>query len=309
MEKVFVVFNTASFGDMLVTNSLVQNIKHYYPDSKVVFVCDKPFVDVAKYQQDVDEVIVFDKKKNNTLLGLLQFVVKFPYKRPFASFVTYSNERNLLISKLIGAKHILSNHKCKYWNTREKFPHGNYTHMKTRWESLVEPLQGEFQNFPIKYNAPEITSPLIDKIKEVKNPVIISTTSNYKPKDMTVEDCSKLILELKKRGFTPIITGAGQVSQKFIIELKRTGCLDFIDLVGCTDFVEFANIMKICGKCISVDTGTLHFANALNVPVVSIFYDGHEDMWAPDKHLYRTSTCTGYHKPEEIVAAFLELNK
>ena len=53
MEKVFLIFNTACIGDMLVTNTLVQNIKTYYSDSKVVFVCNSPFADVAKYQDGV----------------------------------------------------------------------------------------------------------------------------------------------------------------------------------------------------------------------------------------------------------------
>ena len=63
-KKVFLIFNTAFIGDMLVTNTLVQNIKTYYPDSKVVFICNTPFVDVAKYHDGVDEVVAFDKKKD-----------------------------------------------------------------------------------------------------------------------------------------------------------------------------------------------------------------------------------------------------
>ena len=56
-KKVFVIFNTTSIGDILVTNTLVQNIKYYYSDSYIVFVCNAPFCDVAKYQDGVEEVI------------------------------------------------------------------------------------------------------------------------------------------------------------------------------------------------------------------------------------------------------------
>ena len=309
MEKVFIVFNTACIGDMLVTNALIQNIKHYYPESKVVFVCDKPYVEVAKYQQGVDEVVVFDKKKDKSLAGMVKFALKFPYKRPFASFVTYSNERNLLISRLLGAKHILSNHSCKLWNTKEKFTSGEYTHMKEKWASLIKCLTGEFKTFPIRYNTPLVDNLLIQKIKGLKNPVTICTTSNFAPKDMKPEDCAKLIGLLNQNGFTPILTGAGGVSRKFSTDLRRLGCFEYVDLIDCTSFVELANIMKLCGKCISVDTGTLHFANALEIPVLSIFYDGHADMWAPDENLYRAKTLEGYHTPEEVFKAFMELIK
>ena len=42
-SKIFLVFNTAYFGDVLLCNTLCQNIKLIYPDSKVVMVVNKPF--------------------------------------------------------------------------------------------------------------------------------------------------------------------------------------------------------------------------------------------------------------------------
>ena len=57
-EKIFLVFNTACFGDALLCNTLCQNIKINYPDSKIVFICDKPYYEAVKLQQDVDEVVV-----------------------------------------------------------------------------------------------------------------------------------------------------------------------------------------------------------------------------------------------------------
>ena len=310
MEKVFVIFNTACIGDMLVTNSLVQNIKHYYADSKVVFVCNEVFKDVALYQNGVDDVVTCDKKKLRTFGGFWKFVKDFPYKNPYASFVTYSNEGNLLISRLIGSKHILSNHKFKLWNTKEKYELGKYVHMKDVWGSLVEPLVGEHKNLPIKYCPPEVDTPLINKVKSLKNPVVLCTTSNFYKKDMKVEDCSELVFALKEKGYTPLLTGAGVVARKFSADLRKTGCFDFVDLVDCTNFPELANILKICNKCITVDTGTLHFANALQVPVVGIFYAGCDDVWASDETLYPAKTLTGFEvRPQDVMNAFEELNK
>lgn len=305
--KVFLVFNTACIGDMLVTNALVQNIKYYYPESKVVFICDIPYVDVAKYQVGVDEVFVFDKKKTKSLKEFFRFIKNFPYKRPYASFVTYSNERNLLISRLLGAKHILSNHKCKMWNTKEKYEIKDFTHIKEHWSGLIEALVGEHKNLAIRYNAPYVNTPVVEKVKTFKNPVVLCTTSNYYKKDMPLNDCVKLIELLNQNGFTPILTGAGKVSRDFSVKLRQAGCFEFINLIDCTSFVELANILKTCNKCITVDTGTLHFANALQVPVLSIFYDGHTDMWAPDETLYPAKTIEGYAEPEEIFKAFKEV--
>ncbi len=309
MEKVFLVFNTACIGDMLVTNTLVQNIKTYYPDSRVVFVCNSPFADVAKYQDGVDDVIVFDKKKDKSLGGVLNFVKRFSYKKPFASFVTYANERNLLISRLLGAKHIISHNKCKLWNTKEQFKLKEYVHMKDKWGGLIEPLVGEHKNLPIKYCPPETDTSVVNMVKTLKNPVVVCTTSNFYKKDMKVADCIELMKKLNDEGFTPLLTGAGKTAEDFNLGLKKSGYFNYVDLIDCTTFPEFANILKICNRCITVDTGTLHFANALNVPVVEVFYAGCAEMWASDKTLYPCRTLVGENvTPSEIMNVFKELN-
>ena len=306
-EKVFIIFNTTSIGDVLMTNTLVQNIKLYYPDSKVVFVPNTPMLDVAKYQDGVDDVVIFDKKKGKSLFGILKFVKKFPYKNPYASFVTYSNERNLLISRLIGSKHIISHNKFKLWNTKEKYDLKEYTCMRDIWGGMIEPLTGEHKNLPIKYNPPKVENKLTEKIKTIKNPVAISTTSNFFKKDMKVEDCKRLFELLNNDGYTPVMTGAGKVARDFVTELRKAGCFEFVDIVDCTSFIELANILKICGSCISVDTGTLHFSNALNIPVVGIFYAGDAEAWGSDPTLYPSKILPGDVKPEDIIRAYKEL--
>ena len=310
-EKVFVIFNTTSIGDVLVTNTLVQNIKLYYPDSRVVFVCNTPMLDVAKYQAGVSDVVTFDKKKQNNIKGIFEFIKNFPYKKPFASFVTYSNERNLLIARLIGSTHIISHHKFPLWNTYEKYEMREYTHMKDRWGGMIEPLTNEHKNLPIKYIPPEIDNPIIQSIKELEKPVVLSPTSNFSKKDMRIDDCKELIHLLKINGFTPVMTGAGEIAKQFVIDLKKAGCIDFIDIVDCTSFIELANIMKICGSCISVDTGTLHFANALNIPVVGIFYVWGAHMWASDTNLYPAKILEAKENepvtPSNIINAYKEL--
>ena len=307
-EKVFVIFNTTNIGDVLVTNTLIQNIKNYYPESKIVFVCKTNIHDVAKYQDGVDDVVTYDKNTLKGIRKIYKFSKQFPYQKPFASFVTYSNERNLIISRLIGSKHIISHHKFKLWNTKEKYELKDYHHIKARWGGMIEAFTGEHKNLPIKYLPPEVDNLLIQKIKNLKNPVPISATSNFYKKDMKPADCIELIHLLNINGFTPIITGAGDTAKNFVNDIKRAGCFDFIDLVDCTSFVELANILKICGCCISVDTGTMHFANALQVPVIGIFYAESADIWGSDPELYPSKMLEGKDiKPADIIREFKEL--
>ena len=180
--------------------------------------------------------------------------------------------------------------------------------MKDKWEGLIEALVGEHKNLPIRYTPPRINTPVTEAIRELKNPVVLCTTSNFVKKDMSINDCTELIKLLQDNQLTPVLTGAGETARKFSAALRKTGCFNFIDLTDCTSFPELAEILKICGKCITVDTGTLHFANALNIPVVGIFYAGCAEMWAPDENLYPAKTLTGQNiKPQDIINAFKEL--
>ena len=109
-EKTFLVVNMSCFGDVLLTNSLCQNLKLEYPNSKIVFLADKPFVEAAKYQKDVDDVIYMDKhNKHRGFLGLIRFVCTCKYRNKIdAAFVTYGNPRGIIVSKLLGAVKIIS---------------------------------------------------------------------------------------------------------------------------------------------------------------------------------------------------------
>ena len=53
----------------------------------------------------------------------------------------------------------------------------------------------------------------------------------------------------------------------------------------------------------------MHFANALNVPVVEVFYADCAERWSSDETLYPCRTLVGENvTPNEIMNAFKELN-
>lgn len=108
--KTFLVINLSYFGDVLLTNSLCQAIKQEYPESKVVFLVNKPFYEAAKYQKDVDDVLYFDKcGVHRGFLGLLKFILTCKYRNKIdTAFIMYANDRGVLISFGLGAKERIS---------------------------------------------------------------------------------------------------------------------------------------------------------------------------------------------------------
>lgn len=294
-KKVFLVFNTACFGDVLLCNSLCQNIKTIFPDSKVVFITDKNWAIAAQYQQGVDEVFVYDKKGiHKGFGGMFKFVKEFPYKNPFASFITYKNERNFLIAKLLKSRFVfLQISSDKKISTQLK-----HTML------LKDLTDRKIENLPIRYNLP---AGIKNSLNGKKYIAMCCITKNP-PKDMPLKTALELINKINSNtDYKVVLTGAGELSQKYAEDLKNAGA-DFINLVNKTSILELGAVLKDSAGLISCDTGTMHYGCALEVPTVAVFYDQSAiSQWAPSSCLYNSKLISKKQNSENILNGMTEV--
>lgn len=278
-NKNFIIYNTSYFGDVLLCNSLCQNIKLAFPESKIIFVVNKPFYEVAKFQKDVDEVLIYDKKgEHKGLLGFIKFVKNFPYKNCFCSFITYKNVRNYFISKLVKSKYIISG------KTKE----GNISVQERHNSLLKEITHKHIKKFPIKFIAPELeNSELKNLFFAEKKYVAICPISKKASKDISKDFVKDLMNLLNNFDYVPVLTGVGDKAKDYSKFLLDEG-INFIDLVDKTTISELASCLKLCKTLISVDTGTMHLGYALELPTVAIFYEDKNEIWMPNSELYKT---------------------
>lgn len=309
-EKIFLVVNLSFFGDVLLTNSLCQNIKLNYPDSKVVFLVNEPFYEAAKNQVGVDDVLVFDKRhKNKGLLGLLKFVFSCPYKNKiYASFVMYDNDRGNLISFLLGAKiRVAGGVNISKFLVNKKHSHDDLPsiHAQDTNGDFIKALTGkDAEVLPIKY----ITNPSVDVFAcslaskyKGKDIIGLCTVSKNKEKDMPVDAAIEIINKYNQEGKVVFFFGAGKDCVDYVNELHKRGCTDFENLVNATSISSLANIMKLCKVVISVDTGTMHLACAVGAPIAVVFYK--PDMiekWAPREFLYKSIVIKDNYSTQNI---------
>lgn len=298
--KVFVVILMACFGDIILCNSLFQNIKRLYPNSKTIFIVDKPWVDVAKYQKDVDEVFVLDKRgKNKGLWGLIKFAKSFPYKKIDCIFKIYDNFRADIISIMLKPKKIVGKPYDFTVSVQER--HCNLLKRITK-EKLI--------NYPITYNASnEIPEKLRNILSKDKKYVALCTTSKLKEKDMPLQVAVELINKLNKDNYNVLFIGNGSNPQEYAEALYKNQC-NFINLVNKTTIYELAQVLRNCEALISVDTGTMHFSYANKVPTVCVFYkQDNIKPWAPRKTLYPYTILPKTNSIENIYSAFNELTQ
>lgn len=306
-SKTFLVINLSCFGDVLLTNSLCQNLKINYPDSKIVFVVDKPFEDVAKYQKDVDEVLVFDKSKTKGFFKLLKYAKNCPYKSKIdASFVIYGNSRGLVLSKLLGAKKIVTGALKKSLLINAPQPKCYMvTNVQRANEFLAEVItEKESENLPIRFLPKESTLELnIDK----ENSIALCLEANNQEKDLPIDIAVELIQKLNEDGKKLYLLGAGESASIYANDLRLNNC-NFIDLTNKTNFNDLAQVLKQVKGLISIDTGTMHMACAVDAPVVGIFLQqDNVEKWAPDKNLYKSDIISSDISAENIINKFYGL--
>ena len=315
--KRFLVINTSFFGDILLTNPLCQNIKRIFPDSEIIFIANKPFVDAARYGEDVDEVIAYDKKgKHHGLSGAWKFYQQ--YKKRFAAgfdaaFVIYGNERGIVLAKLFGAKKIYADNSglinCLVDNPRHIDYHG---HTKVQYKNSVLLefyTKKNIVDLPMQYILPKDIYFSLDKklsaagISSEQKLICICTTSKKKEKDMPVQDCKVLMQKLRQSGYLPVFVGAGQSARDYSAELKQSKT-DFLDMTDKTSIPELGALLAKCSALISVDTGTMHLGLSVKTPVVCLFYihtPQHLAAWAPEQKLYKSVVLKENISPDAVM--------
>lgn len=87
----------------------------------------------------------------------------------------------------------------------------------------------------------------------------------------------------------PAMIGAGKDCESYYENLPPADRQVLLNLVNKTTIPQLGALLKSCAVLISADTGTAHFALALDVPVVDVFYLNDEAnlaAWGP-KAFYR----------------------
>jgi len=274
-QKIFLVFNTSYFGDVLLCDPLCRNIKAIWPDSKVIFIVNKPFYEAAKYLKDVDDVVIFDKSgEHNGLFGILKFIKNFKYKKPYCSIITYRNLRNCLIAKFLGSINILEGIK-----SNEQIP---------TWKKHVNLLKSltdmETKDFPMIYNSDNSAG--CNLLPPGEEFITLCTTTKNSLKDIPLNTCIELINKINESGYKAVLTGAGNIADEYSKKLIDAG-VDFVNLTNKTTIYELSLVLKASKALISADTGTMHLGCACGVPTAVVFYESAKIAnWAPSPEIY-----------------------
>jgi lipopolysaccharide heptosyltransferase II len=300
--KDILVVELLYIGDVIVTMPLVRALKQKYPNAKVTMMVLPSMVDVVSGNPDVDNVLTYSKDDFKFKFSRIVDSLKGKYD---LAVILHPNIEigSYTISKLLYKAGI----PFRIGSTKVGLLEGKgfFLHRKTRptFElkhkiddnlDVVRTIGVTTSDKHLEvYTTPE-SDDYIDKILR-KNKVlpddfvvVIHAAPRHKTHAWDDDRFAKLADLLIERYDARIVFSGAMNDFVFNTRIIKMIRHRAINLAGLTDIKQLFSLVKRSSLVVSVDTGTMHVAAALNRPVVALFGAGNPRIWRPysDNALY-----------------------
>ncbi|MDQ7033190.1 MAG: lipopolysaccharide heptosyltransferase II [Desulfonauticus sp.] len=264
------LWQTAFLGDLILTTSLVRCVKQLYSDAYLIVV-SKPFgKEVFKYNPHVDELILFDKKKDS----FLNLVFKLRQKQIDLAISPHRSHRATLAIFLSGIKTRIGFDKAgfSFLYTKTCAHRFSGEHEIIRNLKLLTTLKStdvsQLDLKPCLYLQPQEQEFLTKWQLNQSKYVVIAPGSKWPTKRWTVQGFKDVVRFLQQRDFQVVLMG-GKEDVSICEEIGLEGKV--LNLAGKTSLRESFALISKARLLVSNDSAPVHMAVALNTPVVAIF--------------------------------------
>lgn len=279
--KRILIIQTAFLGDVVLTIPLIMATKKAFPDAYLSVMVIPSVKEVLENNPDIDEIIVYDKKgKDRSWLAFRSLVLKIKARHFNVALLPHRSFKSVLLCFLaripvrIGfasaAGRMLYTDKVPYRQSQK-------THEIERNLDLLKPLGVKDRKSTIFIDpGKEAINQALELCSEYEikagdlvigiNPGSVWPTKRYGTEKYAAL-ADRLAQELNA---TIVIIGGPAdvpVADKMAHEMHETA----INLAGRTSLSQLTALMKRMNLLVTNDSGAMHIAVALGVPVVAIF--------------------------------------
>ena len=281
-------------GDVILTLPALRQIRLQYPQAYIAWVVNRAFIPFLEENPWLDEIIPFDRKafgQFKNLGKLVAFIQELKKKKFDIVFDFQGLLRSGLISFFSGASHRVGMTHARegstfFYNWKIQIPK-DITHVSDQYAYVVSafhklyagetccpvPLPDEPMSFKV---SPESRQSVEDKLGQSgwqgEPLVLIHPGARWVTKRWYPESYAVLATELKKKYgvFIILIGGKEDILLSDAIRRKMDPFI-LMDWTGKTTLQETIALMEKSQLVIAHDSGPMHLASALNIPVAALF--------------------------------------
>lgn len=284
--KNILLLESKYIGDIIVLTASIHAIKNKYPGAKIDIVIPPVMADLLKNNQDISNIISFDGKAFSEKLAIVKG--KYDLAVIFHNG-TFNMSLLLLMAKVkfrIGCTKVGIAESKGYFMHRNTKPTSELKHKLDDNLDVIKKLgissaEKKLFLYTDKASDKKIGSLFAKKGISKKAFVVLihpkpqhESHEWFKEKFASLAD--KLSLELKAK----IIFSGSEKDIAYNNEIIHIMKCKAFNLAG-TSLADFMSLVKASSLVISVDTGAMHVAAALDKPVIALFGAGNPKIWKP----------------------------
>lgn len=260
LNKILVI-RLSSLGDVLLTTPVLRALKQKFKTSEIHFLVKPQFADAVRYNHNISKIHEYDPERIDEIKSILEkerFDLTIDLQNNFRSRdITRGLKSELRkISKPTLKKWLLVNTKINLLKDLKTIPH--------RYSETVENLQLDSNGLDL-FLPEGFESDLENNINYVGFCPGAQHFTKRWPKEYFIE----LGNMLSRNNYKVVLFG-GKIDKGICSEISA-GIGNCINFQNDDELYKIADGMKKCKLIVSNDTGLMHVAAAINVPVISIF--------------------------------------
>jgi len=254
------VIRLSSLGDVILTTPVIRGLKQQYPNSEIDFVVKKQYEDVLKFNPNISNIIVYDPGNANSIKDEIK-----------------NNGYDLIIDlqNNFRSRRILKNHDAEvkrfHKPSIKKFLLVKFKINLLRELKTIPEMYAEASDVQLDKNGLELFIPdnIALQIEKEKNYIGFCPGSKHFtkcwPKDYFIE----LGNSLSEKGFNIAVIGGADDNE--ICNYVSGQIKGSINLCNEDDLFQIAANIKQCKTVVCNDSGLMHIAAAVGIPIIAIF--------------------------------------
>ncbi len=271
------VVQTAFLGDAVLTTPIFLNLRQQFPTAKISLLCTPAIQDVFHGNKSIDEILILDKKGKDK--GVLSFwrwrkrlkdqfdVCLLPHRSFRSAFLVWFAQ----IPKRIG----FDRSEGRFFLT--DIVHFDWeSHDSQRNLHLLEALGMKVKKSPVEISVEKNRFKFDQFIQEhhiSKNSILVGMNpgSVWKTKRWLPEYFAKVADVLSDTWNCKVILFGSSKDKEAADSVVKAMKTKAVNLCGQTDLKSLSYLISHMNLFITNDSGPMHLASALGIPVVAIF--------------------------------------
>ena len=285
--KRILVINLAFIGDVILSTPAVRALKEAYPSATIDMLTVPVTASIARLNPYVDTVLEYDKRGKHRKISDLFNLVVFLRKRHYDLAITANfAPRGAMLAWASGISHRVgydAQHAGWFLTRTASAKRPVKRHEAENHLDVLKPLSISTADSSLALEVdPRDVFSVRDKVAwdRSKKLVLICPCGSYAKKSWTVEGYAALITAIVGSKVECFLIGSKGESDQ-LAQINTAAGNKAGVLAGTLTLGELAAVISEAAVLVTVDTGPMHIANALETPVVALFGPTDPEGWGP----------------------------